>query len=682
MSFYRLIKPDWARPLMDNGEKNPQFVQEIKDSKRTHEGFNFTPEFIKQKNDEGYNCYWFPNHPSKDIYAEGVVSMAGKHVDVFNFVFIDMDLKDGIYATKAEFLAKLAKFPVKPTMVVDSGNGIHAYWSIEGLTRDEFVFSNLALLKYFNTDESVFTVLQLMRLPGTNNTKKFGAYVQAEILTDHSSGATYTLSQFPQEIFRDLNEKDMKRGRAHLDRLDGKLSVNAQEFVNIDEVPDTFFDFLNNPDNKESLSIWMNPKGPPFNDRSRNDMKLANTLFKAGFNRKEALSVLSNTQKALSHADRKRYAELTVDKVYQEKLNSKFLTVGQRNRTVDEDKNLGSLINTSWWIDTNVLGNPWRKRELTGIIAGPGVGKTSVTLKLIKDAIENNSANDDIFIFFSLEMSVGEIVTKWNNLVGKESPLADRLYVIGNETEKFEPRNVGLQEILEDALELKKLTGKNIGMLAIDHIGLISKHIDTRKRYTFGIDSEQNSGYGNIRTLGLNTIAKQMKPLCKQLDTHIILLTQTTKEKGIGDLPIGKDGAFGISDYENIMDRIVTVWQPLKLVQSQTKIKFMAWQYVKIRNKSVNDRIQTEEAKVMTFDLATGEIRPSTTEEYADFVRLYPLTIQMREEQSKKKGGVGYSIHLGVDSLNKMKAALGLVPNAGDNSGLGKVQPDQHARTN
>lgn len=678
MSFYRLLKPDWAKPLLDNGQKNPKFVAEIKDSKNTHEGANFSPEFIKQKNEEGYNCYFFPNHPSKDVYAEGVISLAGKHIDVFNYLFVDMDLKDKIYETKEDFIKKLSEFPVKPTMVVNSGNGVHAYWSIQGLTRDEYVFGQLALLKYFKTDESVFTVLQLMRLPGTLNTKRHGDYVPATVVDDVSSNLTYTLAHFPQDIFQGLTQIELTRGRKHLDRLDGKLTINAPEFVNLDEVPDIFFDFINDPNNKESFGLWMDPKGT-YGDRSGADMKLANILYKNNFNKKEALAVISNTQKALTHANRKHYAEITVDKVYTEKLNSKFLTVGQRNRTIDPAKNLGDLIKASWWVDTFVLGNPWRKKELVGLIAGPGVGKTSVTLKWVKDSIENNPENDDVYIMFSLEMAVGEIQTRWNRLVGITSPLADRLYVIGNETETGEPRNIGMQEILEDCLEIKKLTGKKIGMLAIDHIGLISKHIDTRKKYTFGIDSEQNAGYGNIRTLGMNSIAKQMKPLCKQLDTLIVLLTQTTKEKGVGDLPIGKDGAFGISDYENIMDRIITVWQPLRLVQSQCKHRFLAWQYVKIRDKHIQDKIQTDEAKVMTFDLATGDIQPTTQDEYAEFTRLYPITIEMREAMTKKKGGVGYSIHVGVDTLNKIK---GLSHITGDNNELGKVQSNQHSGVN
>ena len=653
MSFYRLIKADWGKPLLDNDTKNPKFIKEI-EGPNTYEGANFSNEFIQEKNLQGYNCYFFPNHPSTDVYASGVKSLSGKHIDTFNYVFVYMDLKDKEYESKEKFIEVLSSFELTPTMVVDSGNGIHAYWAVSDLTRDDYVYLQLALIKKFKTDESVFTVLQLMRLPGTKNTKKHDAFIDVTIVNSISSGKMYSVSDFPKSIIEALDQEDFARGQRHLDRLDGKLTVNAPEFVNIDEIPEKFFEFINDPLNKIAFDLWMTPK-ESYGDRSGADMKLANMLFKANFNKKEALAVISNTQKALSHANRKHYATLTIDKVYSEKLGTKFMTVGQRNRTIDPNQNLGDLVKTSWWVDTGMLGNPWRKRELTGLIAGPGVGKTSVTLKWIKDAIENNPENDDIFVFFSLEMGVGEIVDRWNKLVSNSSNLADRLYVISNETETFEPRNIGLQEILEDCLELKKLTGKNIGMIAIDHIGLISKHIDVRKKYTFGVDSEQNSGFGNIRTLGLNTIARQMKPLCKQLDTHIVVLTQTTKEKGVGDLPIGKDGAFGISDYENIMDRIVIVWQPLKLVQSQVKLRFMAFQYVKIRNKSVNDRIQTDEPKIMVYDLATGDIRPCNPEEYLEFSNAYPKTIEIRDAQVKKKGGVGYSIHIDPAILDKIR---------------------------
>lgn len=679
MSFYRLIKPDWAKPLLKNGENNPNFVREI-DGADTYDGCNFTPEYLKEMNDKGYNVYFFPNHPSSDVYTTGTKYLSGKDIDIFNFIFVDMDLKDKVYESKEQFLDVLSRFPVKPTMTVDSGNGIHAYWSIQGLTRDEYVYSQLALIKHFKTDESVFTVLQLMRLPGYFNTKKHDKPVLAHMIETHSSGETYTLSQFPTELFSALDENDQSRGRKHIDRLDGKLTINTADFVDPDDLPESFLEFISDPKNKTAHSLWTNPSGPPHNDRSKSDLSLMNILFRNGFNRKEAFKIISNSQKALSHANRTQYAEYTVDKVYSEKLNSKFKTVAQHNRDSGGEKHLGSLVRSTDYFDTAVLGNPWRKREMTGLIAGTGVGKTTVTLKWIKDTIQNNPDNDDVFVFFSLEMAAGEIVEKWNKLVGPTSALAERLYVIDTVNENFEPRNIGLQEILEDCQELKHLTGKNIGMLAIDHVNLISRHIDIRKKYTFGIDSEVGAGFGNIRTLSLNSLCNQLKPLCKMLDTHIIVLTQTTKEKGVGDLPIDKDGAYGISNYENIMDRIITVWQPLKLVQNQTKTRFLAWQYAKIRNKHIHDKIQTNEAKLLTFELETGDLRLTTQDEYQEFVRLYPVTIEMRDAMIKKKGGVGYSIHLPTEQLNGVRATLGLV--SGDNNAVEKIQPNQHARAN
>lgn len=653
-----MIKPDWSKPKLKDGKPNPKFIKEI-DGKDTYDGCDFTPEYLKEMNDKGYNIFFFPNHPSTNVYANGTTFLAGKDIDVFNFVYVDMDLKDKVYETKEQFLEVLSRFTLKPTMVVDSGHGLHAYWSIKDLTRDEFVYANLALIKYFNTDDSVFTVLQLMRLPGYRNTKVQSEIIEATMLANHSSGETYALDQFPNEIFQ-LDPREMARGKKHLDRLDGKLIINTADFIdNIDDLPESFMEFISDPANVSAKNLWLNPSGPPHNDRSKSDFSLINILYKNDFNRKEAFKIISNSQKALSHANRSNYAETSVDKIYSEKLSTKFKTVAQHNRSED-GRNLGDLVKGSADFDTSVLGNPWRKRELLGLIAGTGVGKTTVTLKWFKDAIENNGDNDDVYVFFSLEMTAGEIVDRWNNLVGPNSPLAERLYVIGAENEKFEPRNIGLQEILEDCTELKKMTGKNLGMVAIDHVSIISKHIDTRKKFTFGIDSEQGSGYGSIRTLSLNSICNQLKVLCKMIDTHFIILTQTTKAKGVGDLPIGKDGAYGISTYENIMDRIITIWQPLKLVQEMTPIRFLAWQYVKIRNKSLNDKIQDGQPKLMTYDLATSDFRNSTPEEYQEFERLRPITIERRDAVLKQKGGINYSINLSPEVLNKIKASLSI----------------------
>lgn len=657
MSFYRLIKPDWAKPSLANGEKNPHFIEEVK-GLDVIEGYDYALDFLTKRNQEGYNVYFFPNHPAKNVYAEGVKHLSGKHIETFNFVFVDMDLKDGIYKTKDAFLETLTMFPLKPSLVVNSGNGVHAYWRVEDLTRDMYVITQLALINHFKTDDSIYTVLQLMRLPGFFNTKRHKDYSKAEVLESYSSNLTYKLADFPSDIYN-LPEATVIRGQNHINKLDGKIKIDIPDNANLDELPDKFIDFIQDPRNLPVYNLYHSPK-ETYGDRSGADMKLANILFKADFNKKEALAVLSNTQKALSKGPHRfSYAQGTVDKVYVDR--SKYKTVGEKLRTGVNEKNLGLPVRGTYYMDTSVLGNPWRKKEVLGLIAGPGVGKTSVTLKWVKDCIENNPENDDVYLFITLEMPEADIIQRWIKLVGETSPLADRLYVIGNEDDKGDPRNIGLQEIYEIATDIKKTTGKQIGILAIDHIGILAKHIDTRKKYTFGIQSEINAGWSDIRTLSLNSIATQMKPLAKMLDTFLIVQTQTTKEKGIGDLPIDKDGAYGISQYENIMDRIITIWQPLMRVQNQTKTRILAWQYVKIRNKHETDKIQTHEPKLLTFELSSGDLRLTTQDEYLEFQKLLPDAQRIREDLTKKKSINGYSIHINLDGILKARASLGLV---------------------
>lgn len=655
MQFYRLVKPRWAQPTLANGEPNPEFVEAI-DGPNTFEGAGFTPEFLQEKNNLGYNIYFFPNHPSRDVYAEGVKYLNGKNIDVFNFVFVDMDLKDGKYKDKQEFIDKVSQFPLKPTMVVDSGNGVHAYWRVSDLERSSYVITSLALIKYFDTDPSIWTVLQLMRVPQYYNTKKHKNYVQARLLEEYSSGATYSIKDFPQEIYQ-LDEKTVNKAQNHVNRLEGKLEIEFGSEVNVDEIPDKFVDLM--LENPEIAGIFRDPKGT-VGDRSSADMKLANILFNKGFDVKEALAVISNTQKALEKGSHRRdYAQMTVSKVYSDRPKNKFKTVSEYLRD-EANKILEKQIFGPYYIDYEVLGETWRRKELLGIIAGPGIGKTAFALNIIRDVINNNPHNDDVYCFFSLEMSKGQVIKRWLKLVGPNSPLADRLYVIDTQDEKTGmPRPIGLQELYEYMTEIRQVTGKHIGAFVVDHFHIISSHINVHKKPNFGIQSEQNTGFGDIRNLSMNGLATQLKSLVKTLDSFGIILTQTTKEKGAGDLPIGRDGAYGVSQYEWIMDWIVTIWQPLMRVQNLSKNHFLAFQYAKMREKNPKDKIKEYDPKLLTFEMETGNLKVTTQQEYEEFVALLPAANDAREALAKKKPG-GYSIQLNLGGIKEALAKVGV----------------------
>jgi hypothetical protein len=116
MKLCRLLAPDWL-------------INESPGISRVVEGL-FTMEQLKEFNDIGYHIYYLPNHPK--TYQGG--SVEGKDIDSFEYVFVDCDLKDGFYKSKEEFLEKvLNQSQIPPTLVTDSGNGIHCYWRVTDL---------------------------------------------------------------------------------------------------------------------------------------------------------------------------------------------------------------------------------------------------------------------------------------------------------------------------------------------------------------------------------------------------------------------------------------------------------------------------------------------------------------------------------------------------------------------
>ena len=648
-----MIKPDWSIKLNAKKEPNPKFIREIPNMPKTIEGC-LSETDVKELNALGYNAYWFPNHPSKDVYSvDNVRHLSGKMIDKFQYVFVDMDSKDGNY-TVDEFLEVLKNFPAKPTQTVKSGHGVHAYWKMNNLTREEYIFTQFALLRHFNTDPSVWTVLQLMRVPGSLNTKEESNYKLAEIVEELSSGnASYdNISCFPPEIFN-LTEEDRNKAQNHLNKLTGVASVGLEHSVDMDVLPDSFIKLM--AEDAQVKGLFEDPVGT-YGDRSGADMKLTNILFRKKFPKKEAMAIIANSQKALSKgAYRSDYVQATLDKAYVDRVPNKFMTVSQKLKMGHQERSIKPVRGPEIF---DCLVKRWQKKQVLGLVAGSGVGKTTVVMQIIESMIENNyNENDDIYVFFSLEMPEHEIIERWVNLVGEDSKLADRLYVIGNEDDNDNPRNIGLQEIWEYCSDLKTQTGRDIGCITIDHIGIMSLRIDTKKEQTFGIESEQNSGYGDVRTLSLNSACTQLKTLSKMLDTFVIPLTQTTKEKGKGYTPLGKDAAYGISQYENIVDYMITLWQPLQLIQEQTELRMLAWQYAKIRHQSKDDPIKINSYKLLTYNMDTGNLTIPSVEEYQRFSELLPVA-QEQAKLKEKKIEVNYTRSINLSEMQDLHSKL------------------------
>ena len=141
------------------------------------------------------------------------------------------------------------------------------------------------------------------------------------------------------------------------------------------------------------------------------------------------------------------------------------------------------------------------------------------------------------------------------------------------------------------------------------------------------------------------------------LDTFVIVLTQTTKEKGKGDIPIDKDGAYGVSQYENMVDYMITIWQPLMRVQHKLDKYFLAWQYAKVRNKHENDLVKPYSHKLLLYDMTTGDLRSPSSQDFALFQSYIPEVIELRKAMKEHKE-LTYSRCMNEQELSELSKKL------------------------
>lgn len=92
-------------------------------------------------------------------------------------LWADLDGKDYM-GGKPEALQRLSEFPIAPAFIVDSGNGLHAYWPMNEPVRVQdskhrlhFESGLRQLARALGADESVAEVARVMRIPGTYNWK-------------------------------------------------------------------------------------------------------------------------------------------------------------------------------------------------------------------------------------------------------------------------------------------------------------------------------------------------------------------------------------------------------------------------------------------------------------------------------------------------------------------------------
>lgn len=630
---FRLIKPDWGKPDVIKGPD-------------TIEGDDFTPEFLKTKNDLGYNIYYFPNYNSQALDHP---YLRGSDVDVFNYCFVDMDLKDGIYSSCEEFTEILLKEPLKPKTIIFSGNGVHTYWEVEDLTLENYLEIQLRLIQKFQTDDSIWTALQLMRFPNYFNTKDKTNFKNVKEETVHQDKCTV---EDLKAVLPELTSENRGRLSRHINKLNGIDELEGLDEESI-EIPAKFMELLEK--SKKIQDLWSAEKG----SRSEADYHIACILFDKDYTKTETLAVILNTNKALSKGPhRKSYAVNVVTNAYMQKASFYVPSAAEKIKKGDlKRKDRGKLVCGPNYLDC--MNHGWRTSEVLGLVGSPSSGKTSITLDIFYNMIKNNPEDDDIFIFFSLEMEDYKIIEQWTALTHDFPHLAERFYVVSNEDDDGSSRYLNLQDIYSYVKDISKATGKRVKAIAIDHIALINKSIDIKRKPDFGLKNRDDLGFGTNRTLSDRELTKFIKSMAKELDCFTIVQSQTTKEKAAeGDVALGLGAAFGVAQFEWDMDYVVTIWQPLKRVRAKTELSVTAYQYCKNRYVHKKDKIKAFDPRVIFIDLDTGKFRGLSNEEFEEFVIMNRDAVILRKMAEKKEGS-NYTNSADVDTLKGLMSKRG-----------------------
>lgn len=607
--MYVILPPTWLRE---------------EDSSAVPKQLECSFEEILEYNTQGYNVYYYPNHP--EHYSKGGFVKASE-VNVFNYVFVDLDMKHGEYGSKDEFVKLLLSGKIPPSLIIDSGGGIHGYWIVDDLDAMSFLKLSRRLCGLYKTDPAVCQIKQLMRVPGTVNNKEQDNPRACEVV--YSSEVSYTCEELDKSI-PSLTQEDDDYCKNHYDRA-YELNTTVTE---VDEkIPSKFGDLLRS--SKEAKEIWIGN----VDDRSAGDYRLGHIMFANGFSKADAMSVLINSSKALSRAPVHRisYAQNIVDKIWTFEMykSSDFLSSSVKDILSRGEAALaGTRFRCHPLIDNTEAG--FRLGHVIGLVAGAGVGKTSMAINMFRWFTERNPEYDHFFV--SLEQPDNEIALRWRNVCQGDTRLHDKVHVLSNYGADGSFRHLSLDDIKDYILDFQKKTGKKIGTCVIDHIGVLRKQSK---------DGENQA---------LVDICHKMKSFAVETNTLVVMQSQAPREKaGAGDLEIGKDAAYGTVFFESYVDYLITIWQPLKRCYYEGAPTTMAYKFCKIRHKKQNkDLIKEDVPYRLFFDPDTETLREMTQEEDKAF-NYWNSQSTNKRKQDRKTDLVEYT------SLRQVKETNGEV---------------------
>jgi hypothetical protein len=188
--------------VFDEGSTDPIYLCRLKNADNPGGGgpqhlFTRDPgkidDFLRQHDKPGYGIYFCVSTLEQDATTrskETLSELTGLHCD--------LDFK-GILENEDQILDTLEQLPLRPTKIVRSGHGLHAYWlfstvlpaTIENIAKVDQLLRMLA--RQLAGDPAPAHAAALMRVPGSHNSKN-GEWIPVEE-TAHNQDAQYRFDE-------------------------------------------------------------------------------------------------------------------------------------------------------------------------------------------------------------------------------------------------------------------------------------------------------------------------------------------------------------------------------------------------------------------------------------------------------------------------------------------------------
>lgn len=228
------------------------------------------------------------------------------------------------YGSQHEGIARLQALPQPPTLLINSGNGLHAVWLLDRFYIDVAAIKarnkGLMLALDDKAADSCFDLARVLRLVGTFNIKR--DVPQACAIIDYTPERVYTLDQFAPAIL-DANE-DTPIPEWDSEPLPDDFS---------DSLPVWLWDRIRSEASALAAGAKLNGTGV---DRSKNDFFIASSLLELGYSPAQVLSVLTHDTwfSGAKYRDtgRYNYAVLTLRSAHKQ-TGTPMITVEMPERT-------------------------------------------------------------------------------------------------------------------------------------------------------------------------------------------------------------------------------------------------------------------------------------------------------------------------------------------------------------